>query len=155
MKFGSARKEKRDGIHGEYRLVSTYDLLPKFQFSGGGRGRRVVVWTSQNWKVFKWQDQPKFQFGGGGGGVVVWTSTVRPPPPLLVRPPPHHPSPWSDHHPTLLRQPPPPPSHPRQTTSVGLTPLWIKRQTHVKTLLSPILHMRSVIISSAQDHNPD
>ena len=37
--------------------------LPKFEFSGVG-GR---VFCSQNWKVLNCQDLPKFEFGGGGG----------------------------------------------------------------------------------------
>ena len=42
--------------------------MAKFQFFLGGG----VLSASQNWKVFKFQDLPKFQFSGGGGGGLFW-----------------------------------------------------------------------------------
>ena len=57
-------KKKTSGIHGGYRLVSTYDL-PDSKLTGGGRGYSL---PSQNSKC---QDLPKFQFSGGGVGVTL------------------------------------------------------------------------------------
>ena len=39
--------------------------MPKFEFGGGGQ-----FWASQNLKVPKCQDMPKFQWGGGYSGQV-------------------------------------------------------------------------------------
>ena len=53
------QEETRRYPRGIQILVSTY--LLGAQFAGG-----VVFWASQNSKVIKYQDLPKFQFGGGG-----------------------------------------------------------------------------------------
>ena len=50
-------KEEASGIHGGYRLVSTYNL-PDCKPTGGGGVFRSKLWSSQIWS---------FSFGGGRG----------------------------------------------------------------------------------------
>ena len=69
------------GIHGGYRLVSTYDLPDSKPTEGGGVLYQVKTQSGKICRNFnggggggtlpsqnsKWQDLPKFQFWGGGG----------------------------------------------------------------------------------------
>ena len=52
------------GGYSEVKYSKCQDL-PKFQFSGGGGGKRGYSGV----KYSKCQDLPKFQFSGAGGGV--------------------------------------------------------------------------------------
>ena len=54
------------GYSGQVKSEKSWSakICLNFNFRGGGGG---VFWASQNWKVLKCQDLPKFQFSGGGG----------------------------------------------------------------------------------------
>ena len=52
------------GIHGGYRLVSTYDLPDSKPFLGGGEGAK----TENTQSAKKWLN---FNFWGGGGGGIL------------------------------------------------------------------------------------